>query len=136
MQCIIITIKTKIKSRPDVVNYFKEIPFYNKPIEKRKIKRLKTLIYFLNFLFYEELNIIKINHAFRGHEIIELKDPILQLEASKSSIKDLLSVSDLLNETKGFNYQITVKVFLEKNTSQIEKFNLGQFILIQQQKQG
>ena len=90
------------------------------PIEKRKIKRLKTLIYFLNFLFYEELKIIKINHAFRGHEIsykveiIELKDPVLQLEASKSSIKDLLSVSDLLNETKGFNYQITVKVLLKK----------------------
>ena len=90
------------------------------PIEKRKIKRLKTLIYFLNFLFYEELNIIKINYTFRGHEIsykveiIELKDPILQLEASKSSIKDLLSVSDLLNETKGFNYQITVKVLLKK----------------------
>ena len=36
------------------------------------------------------------------------KDPIVQLEASKLSIKDLLS--DLLNETKGFMYQITVKV--------------------------
>ena len=35
-------------------------------------------------------------------EIIEKKDPIKQLEASKSSIKDLLS--DLLNETKGFKY--------------------------------
>ena len=33
-------------------------------------------------------------------EIIERKDPIVQLEASKSSIKDLFS--DLLNETKGF----------------------------------
>ena len=33
-------------------------------------------------------------------EIIEEKDPILQLEVCKSSIKDLLS--DLLNETKGF----------------------------------
>ena len=41
-------------------------------------------------------------------EIIEKKDPIVQLEASKLSIKDLLS--DLLNETKGFMYQITVKV--------------------------
>ena len=47
-------------------------------------------------------------------EVVELKDPILQLEASKSSIKDLLSVSDLLNERKGFNYQITVKVLLKK----------------------
>ena len=41
-------------------------------------------------------------------EIVELKDPILQLQASKSSIKDLLS--DLLNETEGFKYQITLKV--------------------------
>ena len=41
-------------------------------------------------------------------EIIERKDPIVQLEASKSKIKDLFS--GLLNETKGFKYQITVKV--------------------------
>ena len=45
-------------------------------------------------------------------EIIERKDPIVQLEASKSSIKNLFS--DLLNETKGFKYQITVKVLLKK----------------------
>ena len=25
------------------VNYFKELPFYNKPIEKPKIKRLKNI---------------------------------------------------------------------------------------------
>ena len=48
-------------------------------------------------------------------KLIEKKDPIKQLEASKSSIKDLFS--DLLNETKGFKYQITLKVTL-KNTSQ------------------
>ena len=61
-------------------------------------------------------------------EIIEKKDPIVQLEASKSSIKDLFN--DLLNETKGFKYPITVKVFLKKNTSTTEKLNLLQFILI------
>ena len=64
--------------------------------------------------------------------MIEKKDPIKQLEASKSSIKDLLS--DLLNEVKGFKYQIILKVIL-KNTSHMEKLNLNQFILIQQQKQ-
>ena len=37
---------------------------------------------------------------------------IVQLEASKSSIKNLFN--DLLNETKGFKYQITVKVLLKK----------------------
>ena len=45
-------------------------------------------------------------------EIIERKVPIVQLEASKSSIKELFS--DLLNETKSFKYQITVKVLLKK----------------------
>ena len=45
-------------------------------------------------------------------ELVEKKDPISQLEASKSSIKDLFN--DLLNETKGFKYQITLKVILKK----------------------
>ena len=44
--------------------------------------------------------------------IIERKDPALQLEASKSSIKDLFS--DLLNEAKSLKYQIIVKVLLKK----------------------
>ena len=43
-------------------------------------------------------------------KIVEQKVPIVQLEASKSSIKDLFS--DLLNETKGFKYPITVSVLL------------------------
>ena len=33
-------ILSKIKSHSDVINYFKEFSFYNKPI-KRPIKRLK-----------------------------------------------------------------------------------------------
>ena len=49
-------------------------------------------------------------------EIIDRKDPIVQLEASKSSINDFFS--DLLNETKGFTYQITVKVLLKKIQAQ------------------
>ena len=58
---------------------------------------------------------------------LKKNDPIKQLEASKSSIKELLS--DLLNETKSFQYQITLKVTL-KNTKPMEKLNLDQFILI------
>ena len=49
-------------------------------------------------------------------EIIEEKDPIKQLEVSKSSIKDLFS--DLFNETKGFKYQITLQVMLKKIQTQ------------------
>ena len=66
----------------------------------------------------EQLSVIKTNHAFGGYamlhkvEIIEKKYPIVQLEASKLSIKDLLRY--LLNETKGFKYQITVKVLFKK----------------------
>ena len=64
-------------------------------------------------------------------KLVDKKDPIEQLEASKLSIKDLFH--DLLNETKGFKYQITLKVTLKK-ASQMEKLNLLLFISIQQQK--
>ena len=45
-------------------------------------------------------------------EVVDKKDSIVQLEVSKLSIKDLFI--DLLNETRGFKYQITVKVLLKK----------------------
>ena len=44
-------------------------------------------------------------------EIIETKNPIKQLEASKSSMKHLFS--NLLNETKGFEHQTTLR-YVEK----------------------
>ena len=83
-----------------------------------KVKRLKNIDRLAELPFYEQLSVIKTNQAFRRYaisykvEIVERKVPLVQLEASKSSIKDFLS--DLLNKTKGFNYQITVK-FLLKN---------------------
>ena len=132
------TIKTNIKSHPYVVEYFKEIRFYNKHIEKHEIKHLKNIDLLSELPFYEQLNIIKTNQAIKGYamsyevEIIERKDPMNQLEASKSSIKDLFS--NLLNETKGFKYQITLNVLL-KNINPVEKLNLGQFISTQHQKQ-
>ena len=126
-------ILSKRKSHPDAVDYFKELPFYNKPIEKPKVKHLKNIDQLAEIPFYEQLSVIKVNQTFRyvmsyKVEIVERKIPIVQLETTKSSIKDLFS--DLLNETKGFKYQITVKVLL-KNTSSMEKLNLLQFILIQ-----
>ena len=68
--------------------------------------------------FYEELSLLKTDHAFRGYEmsynvkLVEKKDPIKQSESIKSSIKDLFS--GLLNETKGFKYRITLKVSLQR----------------------
>ena len=37
------TILSKIKSHSDAIDYFKKLPFYNKPIEKLKVKRLKNI---------------------------------------------------------------------------------------------
>ena len=34
---------SKIKSHSDAVNYFKELSFHNKPIEKSKVKLLKNI---------------------------------------------------------------------------------------------
>ena len=108
---------SKIKSHSGAVDYFKKLPFCNKLIKKPNFKRFKNIDRLAELPFYERLSVIKTNQAFRGHamsykvEIIEIKDTTVQLEASKSSIKDLLS--DLLNETKGFKYHITVKVFLK-----------------------
>ena len=107
-----------ILSETNRVNCFKELPFYNAPIEKPRIKRLSDINLLAELPFYNQLRIIKTSQAFKGYaisykaEIIERKDPILQLEASKLSIKKLFS--DLLDEIKGFNYQITVKVLLKK----------------------
>ena len=63
--------------------------WYKKHIEKPKIKRLKNIDLLSELPFYEELNVIKTNQAFRGYamtykvELVEKKDPIEQLEASK-----------------------------------------------------
>ena len=88
------------------------------PIDKPIIKRLKNIDLLAKLPFYDQLNIIRTEHAFSGYamsykvEIVDKKDVIVQLEASKSSIKDLFI--DLLNETRGFKYQITVKILLKK----------------------
>ena len=60
---------SKIKSHSDAVNYFKELPFYNKPIEKPKIKHLKNIDQLAELPFFEQLSIIKTNQAFRGYAI-------------------------------------------------------------------
>ena len=84
----------KIKSHSDAVDCFKEHPFYNKFIEKPKVKRLKSIDRLAELSFYEQLSVIKTNQTFRGYamsykvEIIERKYPIVQLEESRSSIKD------------------------------------------------
>ena len=112
------TVLSKNKSHSDVIDYFKELPLYNKPIKKPKVKRLKDIDQLIELPFYEQLDVIKTDEAFSGYamsykvQIVERKDPIVQLKASKLSIKNLLN--DILNETKVFKYQITLKALLKK----------------------
>ena len=112
------TVLKKVKSHQDIVDYFKELPFYNKRTEKQKLKRLKNNDLLSELPFYEELIVIKTDNAFRRYamsykvEILEKNDPIIQLEISKSRIKDLFS--NLLNEINSFKYQMTLKVMLKK----------------------
>ena len=98
------------------------------------------LIYQLNYLFDNQINIIKTDQAFKEHarsykvEIVDKKDLIVQLEASKSTIKDLFN--DLFNETKGFKYQITVQVLSKKYKPNEEiEFTPIYFLIKPQQKQ-
>ena len=64
------------------------------------------------------MSVIKTDQVFKRYamsykvKIIEKKDPILQLEASKLSIRNLFN--NLFNELKGFKYQITVEVLFKK----------------------
>ena len=74
---------SKIKSHSDTEDYFTELLFYNKHIEKPKVKRLKNIDQLAELPFYEQLSGIKTNQAFRGHamsyrvEIIQREDPIV-----------------------------------------------------------
>ena len=61
------TALNKVKSHPDVVDYFTELPIYNKHIEKPKIKCLKNIDLLSELPFYEKLNIKKTDHVFRGY---------------------------------------------------------------------
>ena len=66
-------ILSKIKSHSNVNNYFKELPFYNKPTE-RPIKRLKNIDPLVELPFYEHFTIkkqIKLLKGMQGH--IKLK---------------------------------------------------------------
>ena len=114
-------VKEKIKSHPNVVDYFKGLPFYKKQIKKPRVKPLKNFDLLSEHPFYEELNVIKTNYAFRGYaisykvELVEKKKKKRKKKASKSSINNLFN--DLLNGRKGFMYQITVNILLKKYKS-------------------
>ena len=94
----IMTIQKKIRCHPDIKNYFKKLSLYNTYIEKPNITKVKNIDLFSELPCCEELSVIKISQAFKRYamsckvELVEKKDPLIQLETSKSSIKDFLMV--------------------------------------------
>ena len=85
---------------------------------KKEVKKLSSIKLLKQLPFYDELNVVKSSNALRRYtksykvEIVDHKNPLVQLQASKSSIEDLFKY--LLDEMKGFKYQITVAVLLSK----------------------
>ena len=63
------TVLSKVKPHYDAVDYFKELLFYNKPIKKPKVKRLKNIDQLVELPFYEQLSVIKTDQAFKGNVI-------------------------------------------------------------------
>ena len=116
-------IKVSFWDEKEAKKLFQKLPFYNIFIEKPKIKAFKDMDLLQELPFYTELNIYEMSKSFTWYErsykveIADSKDPLAQLEASKSSIKVLFE--DVWDEDKSFKYQITVKFCWEK-TSQME----------------
>ena len=115
----------KIKYKPyeneswnekEAKSLFQTLPFYFL-IERPEIKKSSNVELLHELPFYDEMSITEVSKAFKRYarsykvEIVDHKDPLVQLEASKSSIKDLFK--DLLNEMKGFRYQITIAVLMK-----------------------
>ena len=92
------------------------MPFYNTFIESPEIKKLSNVELLKELPCYDELSIVKNDSAFSGYtrsykvEIVDKRDPLVQLKASKQSIIDLFK--DRLNE--GFKYRLTLSVLLSK----------------------
>ena len=94
-------------------NLLKILPFYNILIdfmEKPKVKKL-TYVELLNELpFYNGLGVKEVSEVFRRYaksfniEIIDRKDPLVQLYLSKSCIKDLFKI--LICERKDLSIKL------------------------------
>ena len=66
----------------DAKKLFQILPFYNTFIEKSEVKKLSNMKLLQEFLFYDELNVVKSSNAFSGYaksykvEIADNKDPL------------------------------------------------------------
>ena len=73
----------------DAKKLFQILPFYNTFIEKAEVKKSSNIKLLQELQFYDELNVAKSSNAFSGYarsykvDIVDHKDPLVQLQASK-----------------------------------------------------
>ena len=79
-------ILSKIKSHSDVINYFKQLPFYKKPVE-RPDKRLKSIDPLVKLPFYDQLSVMKTDQAFKGYAMSYKVEIIEKIERSICTIR-------------------------------------------------
>ena len=88
-------------------------------MKNQKLNGLKNIDLLHELPFSDELNIYGMSKAFGWYarnykaEIVDSKDRLAQLEASRSNITDLFK--DVLDGIKGSKYQISVKASLIKH---------------------
>ena len=98
--------------------FFQELPFYDVLIEKSRINYVKNIDLLHEIPFYDELSTVKISEVFKrcarsyAIEIIDPKDPSKDPRLEDSILCIIELFKDLLEEIKGFKYQITVRVLL------------------------
>ena len=100
----------------------KILPFYNVLIDFIKsdaVKKFNNVELMSKLPFYKDLTAEEISEAFKRYaksyrvEIVDKKDPVIQLYSSKVRVAKLFE--ELLSKTKGFKYQITLFVTLKKS---------------------
>ena len=100
----------------------KILPFYNVLIDFVKsgaVKGFSNVKLMSELPFYKDLNVKEVSEVFKRYtksfrvEIVDRKDPMIQLYSSKRRISELFN--ELLGEMKGFKYQITLFVTLKKH---------------------
>ena len=100
----------------------KILPFYNGLIDFIKsdvVKKFNNVELMSELRFYKDLSVKEVSEAFKRYaksyrvEIVDKKDPMIQLYSRKKRISELFG--ELLSEMKGFKYQITLFVTLKKS---------------------
>ena len=83
------TYKNEIWNEKEAKNLFQALPFYNVLIKKPEIKKLSNIELLHELPFYDELSITEVSKTFKRYarsykvKIVDHKDPLVQLEATK-----------------------------------------------------